>query len=309
MAVSWCPGADDFTDLFSGTMNAASCVKRDGTVEENAGFEQMRRELAGLALLYDIPFSYLVPAEEMLKQEELRFFHLDRNWIRALLDGAFGIGRHMGLDVTHDRKYLEDVYDTALAASMNVRSLMQNREAEPMRNALLLAKEKRCTGFLLRSALVRGWRGLEFQAYGDLEGKETLKALRLETLSEDVLLGIYRGVIARLDIMQPPEGFHFGFNGTDGRYTKRLRSLTTGRLDEAGTTEAVVYQRNHRVIDVLKTSEDMKQKLGMKEREPFTSAHLALQMIQNAYMAEIVIKEEADESNSNGTVGDTGSIR
>ena len=46
-----------------------------------------------LAGLHGVPFSYLVPDERMLPPESIRFFHLDPNWIDALIDGAFSIGR------------------------------------------------------------------------------------------------------------------------------------------------------------------------------------------------------------------------
>lgn len=291
MAESWYTKEEDFAGFFAYTPNAAACPTKDGTIEEHDGFEQMRKELAGLALLYDVPFSYLAPAEGMLKKEEIRFFHLDRNWIRALLDGAFSIGRHMGMDVEHDREYLEAVYDTAMAASMNVRTLLQNRTAESMGNALLLAQEKNCTGFLLRSQLVSGWRGLEFEAYRDKDGKEPLKALRLENLSGEVMIGLYRGVIGRLDVLQPPESFHFGFNESGGIRTKSLRSPTTG-IQEDTLKEVRVYERKNRVVDFSRTAKAIEKGLGMKEFEVFTSAHMALQMIQNPYKFTIIVREE-----------------
>ena len=46
-----------------------------------------------LAMLQGVPFSYLVPDERMLPPESIRFFHVDQNWIDALIDGAFSIGR------------------------------------------------------------------------------------------------------------------------------------------------------------------------------------------------------------------------
>ena len=48
---------------------------------------------ANLAMLEGVPFNYLVPDERMLPPESIRFFHVDQDWIDALIDGAFSIGR------------------------------------------------------------------------------------------------------------------------------------------------------------------------------------------------------------------------
>ncbi|ADY55656.1 hypothetical protein Sgly_1351 [Syntrophobotulus glycolicus DSM 8271] len=267
---------------------------RDGGPADD-GFSQMHREMAAMALLYDIPFSYLVPAEGMLEPEEVRFFHLDPNWIRALLDGAFSIGRNVGVDTANDSAYLEGVYDKAMAAGLSVRLRLQGKPDLPVLKAVRLAKSSPCTGFLLRSELVSGWRGLEFNAYGDREGTDPLPALRLETLSDEVLIGLYQGVIARLDIQQPPEGFHFGFNSTDGKLSKRLRSLSTGALDD-GRAEIPIRRRGNRVVDFADIAAAIGKELGMAPGETVTSAHLALQMIQNPHRIVIRIGEGDEQS-------------
>ena len=42
-------------------------------------------------LLYPVPFHYLIPNPALLPPESLRFFHLDDNWVDALVDGALSI--------------------------------------------------------------------------------------------------------------------------------------------------------------------------------------------------------------------------
>ena len=44
-----------------------------------------------LVLLYPVPFHYLIPHPALLPSESLRFFHLDDNWVNALVDGALSI--------------------------------------------------------------------------------------------------------------------------------------------------------------------------------------------------------------------------
>jgi hypothetical protein len=162
-----------------------------------------------------------------------------------------------------------------LSREMVMESVDTMLQGKPVVKAALSTSE--CTGFLLRSPLVRGWRGLEFKAYA---GSEILTALRLEALSEDVLLGLYRGVIDKLEILEPPESFHFGFNRNGENLSKRLRGLQDGILTE---TEVPVAQRGNRVVDFCRTADTMRNALGVE----ITSAHMALEMIQNPHLAVI----------------------
>ena len=57
----------------------------------NEAKSQAMRWLTRLRLLEAVPFQYLVPAEEMLPTETIRFFHIDRNWVDALIDGAMSV--------------------------------------------------------------------------------------------------------------------------------------------------------------------------------------------------------------------------
>ena len=49
---------------------------------------ELRRFLGRLRLLHGVPFSYLVPDAGLLPLESIRFFHLDRAWTDALVQGA-----------------------------------------------------------------------------------------------------------------------------------------------------------------------------------------------------------------------------
>ena len=93
-----------------------------------------------LVSLKTVPLSYLVPDPGMLPPESIRFFRVDPNWITALLEGACSVGRASSAELTHDEA-LTDAVHAALAV-------------EPM-----------MTGFLLRSAVVEGWPGLEVVGY------------------------------------------------------------------------------------------------------------------------------------------------
>lgn len=155
------------------------------------------------------------------------------------------------------------------------------------------------TGFLLRSEMVAGWRGLEFRAYADLEKTKPLVPLRLETLGQDVLLGIFAGECVSLEIGQPPEGMHFGFEtAPGGGYRKLLRSLEDGSLydGEQEKIYAGVKMRSEGlgVLNWAGTAENIQKALpGMDGGNgAVTSAHMALEMIQNPATGEIYRKDK-----------------
>ena len=52
------------------------------------------RRFSQFKLLEGIPFHYLVPHPGMLPEESIKFFYLDPNWVNALIDGAYSIGRY-----------------------------------------------------------------------------------------------------------------------------------------------------------------------------------------------------------------------
>lgn len=82
-------------------------------------------------------------------------------------------------------------------------------------------------GFLLRSAVVEGWRGLEIEGW---LGDAKLPALRIEQLADDVMLVLFNGMPDTVEIRQPREGLHFGLSPkADGAgFTRTLRCVHTG---------------------------------------------------------------------------------
>lgn len=276
MTKSWIPQKHDFTDFFK------IPIKLKSNGEDNS--VKFIEKLTNLSLLYDVPFSYLVPSESMLKIHEIRFFWLDSKWIRVLLDGACSIGRNNSIDEANDIEFLKHIYDESISQNVNIRRKLQGKSLLRGVNPKLP-----CTGFLLRSPLVGGWRGLEFKAYSDTEGQSILTPLRLETLSNEILLGLYSGEIKRLDIKEPPEGFHYGFNrNEDGTLTKTLRSVDKGEIIPDKTIS--LKERANRVINFSAAARDIKKELFSNSQEEPNSAYIALEMIQNPYMLKI--KEE-----------------
>lgn len=247
--------------------------------------KEITEYLARLSLFYDVPFSYLVPDERMLPENSIRFFRLDHEWMFALLDGAMSLGRSFDTDYAQDtvmiERLLNKIYDNRCA----IRPVFQRRNPAQIREHVkkgmrAMEEEFTNTGFLLRSDLVSGFRGLEFLAYVEEGATDPLPCLRLEAIGKDILLGIFIGECNYLEIRQPPEGMHFGVKPGESGYRKKLRSLEDGALFGEKGPEVDVGMRSGElgVLDFCKTAQEIGKALGI---EKMSSVHISLEMIQN----------------------------
>lgn len=256
--------------------------------------EEARSFLTELYKLNGVPFSYLIPHEFYLEKETpnsgtLAVFYLDPNWIEALLDGALSIGRLSDTDYILNKVISEGLIDGYID--------QKSKESQTYPDLRVL----NVTGFLLRSDVVSGWRGLEILAY-DCEGK-LLPALRFERIDDDIFLGIFNGNIASITIRQPFEGLHFGFkmntNQEANRYQKNLKNDDGSNLEASNETVNVNNELNNGliendIIDIAGLAGVMKQKLMTQEIDEskevhFTSAEFAYQMVDSPVKREITI--------------------
>ncbi|MGQ4650321.1 hypothetical protein [Lyngbya aestuarii] len=205
--------------------------------------ESVKTWLEQLSSLQGVPFKYLVPDERLLPKESIRFFQIDPNWIRCLLDGAYSIGRVTQADFERDR-------------------------ATP-----ISIPYTHTTGVLIRSDLVSGYPGLLIDAYDDQN--TPLAELRRQSLSPNILLCLYEGNLRHLDIHQKPEMLHFALELLDyNRYRKTLRRQNnqptiTGELREG------------RVVAIADLAYKLSQALQMNANQ-FHSGYLAWQMLETA---------------------------
>lgn len=226
------------------------------------------------SLFYHVPAGYLFPVPDMVKPDSLVFFQTDHNWVLAMLDGICSVGRNASIDYSHDTEMILDTYRRALKENGQVRLKLQGKDAPEAEGDM----PDVISGFLLNSVVVENFRGLEFRAYDRQEGGELLSALRIETLGRQLLLGLFKGEIRRLEIAQPPEGLHFGFLTEDGTLKKTVRDIEKGRLSDI-QAELRWRSKEDRIIDVKASAASLKKAAGLKN---MTSAEFALEMIQNA---------------------------
>jgi hypothetical protein len=170
-------------------------------------------------LFHGVPFSYIAADEGMLPAESIRFFQVDQNWIYALIEGAVSIARSSTSDEAHD---------AVMAPRLHAAAGRHTAQIRKARAANFAADH--ITGFLLRSAVVAGWPGLEVVPYDD--AGNVLQILRMDLLGPGLLFCLVAGVLDHVDLNEPPEGLHFGVDILGG---KMMRYVTVPSNAPAGT--------------------------------------------------------------------------
>ncbi|MGK8506061.1 hypothetical protein [Nocardia asiatica] len=159
--------------------------------------------LAQRLLLLGIPFTHLVPDERMLPTESLRFFHIDRTWLDALVSGALSVGAQSSRDTVQDQIVGAAVRSAAAMQATTHRDTLRSGVIDEETDAA-----QQLSGFLLRSEIVSGWPNLAVRGY-DPAGR-LLRILRLDQLSPTVLLCLFDGIPHTVELAEPQEGFRFG---------------------------------------------------------------------------------------------------
>jgi hypothetical protein len=197
--------------------------------------------LTRLHLLRGVPFGYLVPDIAMLPSESIRFFQVDAGWIDALIDGAFSIGATRGTAASGAA--LRTATAPVVRARLHrVRAAIvgpaetSTAESGPAGTS---SGPEAISGFLLRSAVVSGWPGLEVRCYADVAGQQPLPLLRLERVAPALLCCLAGGVLQRADLQEPPEGVHFGVDpapqGSQTPWQKNLRYASGNATVQVGS--------------------------------------------------------------------------
>ncbi|MEX5636966.1 hypothetical protein [Parafrankia sp. FMc2] len=208
--------------LRSDATRAALAAARDADDGLGKHLTRVADWLGRLLLLHPVPFTHLVPDERMLPRESLRFFHLDPSWLDALVSGALSIGAQSSRDTLQDQVVAGTIRAAAARKAAGYRATQRGTatgDSTPEEPASGGAASDAAasggdavlgpvSGLLLRSALVSGWPNLAVRA-SDAAG-EPLPILRMDHLSPTVLLCLFGGLPAAVELREPQEGFRFG---------------------------------------------------------------------------------------------------
>ncbi len=246
--------------------------------------------LADLQALAGVPFAYLVPDSRMLPPESIRFFAVDPNWTAALVDGALSIAATTAPAAAAS----EALRPGALIAARQAATSRRRAPAAPPPAAAAdepgaAADEPAAgitptySGFLLRSAAVADWPGMQVNGYADPQAATpALPIVRLERLAPTILLALFAGMIQRVDLTEPGQHLYFGVVPLSGGLSVPLRSVepATAGAQLAGDPTVTVSCRpdpNRTVLDVTATVAAVEQGLGVSSLSP---SGLGLQLLQ-----------------------------
>ncbi|SCF18200.1 hypothetical protein GA0074695_4083 [Micromonospora viridifaciens] len=207
--------------------------------------------LARWSLLHDLPFRYLVPDARLLPAASIRFFRLDTGWLAQLRAGALAVGGDGSRERAATRTLLPQVTAAVTEQLPLVREVQRTRMSIPVAADLLtearLAGELSATdaavpvtGFLLRSALVSGWPGMEVRAWASDSPADVppgvdpdvlarnrpdlvVELLRLERLSPSVLIALFRGAPRLVWLEEPPQSVQFGLEAAGSGWQVPIR--------------------------------------------------------------------------------------
>jgi hypothetical protein len=202
----------------------------------------LRRWLVTLRLLEGVPFAQLIADTELLPNDSIRWFYVDRTWTDALVQGALSVGTVN----SDDRTQLTGAYPA-------IRDELDSEERNRRRTvgeARLAGAAGPISGFLLRSPVVSGWPGLHVRAFDDEPLEEDddpvgendprrMRLLRLERLAPAVLLCLFDGIPKVVHIEEPRQGIQFGFDETGAGSAFRAELPVRDRDTFADTGERV----------------------------------------------------------------------
>ncbi len=270
--------------------SAGSVLRLRGADDDTS--EAIVEWLARAALLYGVPFNNLVADERMLPLESIRFFYIDNNWIDALLDGALSVGTQSSRDGLFNDLMREAIHRAITTKICKVRcELLKQSEA-----SVSASEMGTLAGFVMRSAVVAGWPGLEVRAYEGADQKQPLTPLRLDRVAPDVMIGIYAKVPQRIEFDEPSEGLVFGTEGAgiDLRYVPGGPSVLPANIGKLVNPKVTLARKDFPwrtspgSTDTLKIggtggmAEKLRGKLEDKIKPPtlFSPAAFAVQMVR-----------------------------
>ncbi|MGF1937815.1 MAG: hypothetical protein RM347_026090 [Nostoc sp. ChiQUE02] len=200
-------------------------------------------------LLKNIPFNYLVPDPMMLPEESMRFFWIDNQWLKCFSDGAFALGNNFNLQNTQTLQYVDD-QKKALNGNLN----------------------RIITGFFLRSILLSEFPALKIQGFGE-DNKNPLSLLRIDNLSDTVLLCLFKGQVRLVEISVGAEILHFGFERNDKNFTKILRGETK---KEISLNDKSWKNKTRKILDIVQLS----NQLNLNSSDTYKASNFPLSMVE-----------------------------
>lgn len=291
------------------TLDLILTIIRDHTFDGPES--EVKHWLTNLRVLKGIPFQYLVPTEDALPSESVRFFHIDRNWTDALIDGALSVSLATttekawlleGDDKTRYQSLLESLNQREAWNAGAVRNLIRHNIQGNNTSQLIADKTVvggGLTGMLFRSKIIKDYPGIEISAFDHTTGTNpwsgvnSVPVVRMSRLSESIMLCIFNGRPTHLRIQEPAEGIRMGIEtGTSsGTYSLKLKNLN-GEIIQGPEANISVPMRQNidpSIIRVGQLYNQMKSALddcNIVGHDNMDSALIATELLQYPYQQD-----------------------
>jgi len=268
-AVEFARQVESFLELHRSSFPDAGKGNGSRPVDERVAIaDELIQWIASLVLLYPLPFHYLVPHALLLPSESMRFFHLDDNWVEALVEGALSIAvRDLTSGQTASARSDLQSAMSQIVYQYRLRLQGKHPEFKPTERYMDVPK----SGFLLRSTIVTGWPGVEVTATTSAEHSDVIpEILRLDQIADGVLFCLARGSLKQVTFREPREGITFGVDSEGA-----IKARKSGKTFEIKKQ----FQRSEAGAGVTEVG-SLRRKLAEAEGAEIGPAALALQMIR-----------------------------
>lgn len=252
--------------------------------------------LGELRLMMGLPFAQMVPDTRALPTESLRYFYVDPNYQKALVDGALSVGLENGHEVLYQTLNYDLLVDATQQEMVQTRArLVGQTPTNPAANPGVPV-----AGFLLRSSVVSGWPGLEIKGYRtstlaaggtNPTPSDPMQPLRIDRLAPDVMLVLFPEPPAWVQLGEPHEQLAFGHEDggiVDLRWVSDGPSKPIGDIIGSASIDITQYYRDATAVaPVLDTtalaaalSANLTTAYGGSLPAPFDAADFAIQMVR-----------------------------
>lgn len=222
--------------------------------------QQVAQFFTDIRYLKRIPFNYLVPDENLLPQESIRFFSVDTTWSDYVVDGAFSVGRVTSLDLQRDTQLHKQARETTVTQQLS--------------------------GFLLRSQVIAGWPDLEIYVFG--EDQTPLPQVQKTTVSKNILFVVVEGQLNSVSIQQKAQSIHFGFDISQNSFYKKLRNPSDGSYYSADYNVDITWRDDtQRIVDIDALNTAIAQKL---QQQSLSSSLFAMEMVEGVPQLLFTVK-------------------
>ncbi len=269
----------DLTELLKGELTDQIAAYIES---ENPFPEGIIDWLAELVLLENIPFNNIIADENLLPNESMRLFYLDKNWTNAALDGALSIGIHSERDML-------------LQAAMN--NILRQKT-----NNKLGAKKSilgTISGLMIRSSIVSNYPNFQILAYEDIEKLKPIQLIRNTKLATNISFVLFETIPRLIEIKTATEHQTLAIINNE----VQLRSIDKEigkRLDKnLKLTDSDFRNKEKRVLNITNLQQNIALQLGKTNLSP---AEFAIQLEQSPTVFELVNEDIEILQSKNTTV-------